>query len=385
MRKRFIPFALLLVCTAASTPPAPEIHWTAEQIRQLHGWLHAAPLEGLAVPAVPGVEEAVASGDAVRIDRAMTAVALALARAHLLGCSSAAVRAGWRIEENDAAIDLSARLRTALAGNDVEGFFAALRPRNSAYHALRAALASETDSGRRATLIRNLERWRWLPLDMGNAYLLVNAASFEVGLWENGQQVGRWRVINGKPKTPTPIFSAVVSGVTINPWWDVPPSIVAESVGRLVRKSPAVARRRGYVWGGGFYRQRPGPGNALGQMKLVMPNPYKVYLHDTPNKALFDEPVRAFSHGCIRVDQAVAFAGRLLGRPIDQEVARGATVTMPLPAPLPVYVAYFTADVSADGAIVFHRDIYDRDTRTGTAHGAVAGCANAESLAKSPL
>jgi L,D-transpeptidase YcbB len=210
-------------------------------------------------------------------------------------------------------------------------------------------------------LIRNLERWRWLPLDMGHRYLLVNAAGFEVALWEDGRRVARWRVITGKPGTPTPVFSATVTGVTVNPWWDVPPSIVAESVGRLTRRNPAEARRRGYVWGGGTYRQKPGPGNALGLMKLVMPNPYKVYLHDTPTKALFEQPVRAFSHGCIRVDKALTLAGRLLGRPVDAQVAKGASVTLPLADPLPVYVAYFTADASEAGAVEVHPDIYGRD------------------------
>ena len=157
----------------------------------------------------------------------------------------------------------------------------------------------------------------------------------------------------------------MVTGVTVNPWWDVPPSIVAESAGRLTRTYPTEARRHGYVWGGGGYRQRPGPGNSLGLMKLVMPNPYKVYLHDTPEKALFDKPVRACSHGCIRVHDALEFVARLLGRPLDADVARGSTVNLPIDHPLPVYVAYFTADVSDAGAVEYHADIYGRDARMG--------------------
>lgn len=365
MTKRFIPLAALLLCTAAAAPPDPELHWTAEQIDRLRVWLRIAPQEGLVLPAVPGLSDAVQTGDASRIDRAMTELALALARAYLLGSSGPGARAGWRIAENDGVIDLSARLSAALARNDVDGFYTALRPRNTDYEALRKALSNEVDPKRRAVLIRNLERWRWLPLDMGHRYLLVNAAGFEVGLWEDGRRVAHWRVVVGKPRTPTPVFSAIVTGVTVNPWWDVPPSIVAESVGRLTRTSPAEARRRGYVWGGGSYRQRPGPGNSLGLIKLVMPNPYKVYLHDTPSKALFDKPVRAFSHGCIRVHTALEFAARLLGRPLDAEVAQGSTVTLPLDDPLPVYVTYFTADVSDVGAVEYHDDIYGRDAMMG--------------------
>lgn len=328
----------------------------------MRGWLRTAPQEGLVLPEVPGVASAVATGDSAMIDSAMTALALTLARAYLLGSSGPDQRAGWRIESHDEAIDLSARLSAALERNDIDGFYAALRPRNTDYEALRQALLIETDPKRRAVLIRNLERWRWLPLDMGNRYLLVNAAGYEVGLWEGGRRVARWRVIVGKPQTPTPVFSATVTGVTVNPWWDIPPSIVREMRGRF-------PSQRGYVWSGGRWRQRPGPGNALGLMKLVMPNPYKVYLHDTPTKPLFEQPVRAFSHGCIRVDKPLTLAARLLGRPIDAEVARGATVTLPIGDPLPVYVTYFTADVSDAGAVEYHGDIYGRDARMGTGSG----------------
>src|SRR3546814_1081190 len=109
-----------------------------------------------------------------------------------------------------------------------------------------------------------------------------------------------WQVIVGKTKTPTPVFAAQVTGVTFNPWWEIPESIVAESVGKLVRTRPAEAARRGYVVQDGRYRQRPGPQNALGRMKLMMPNPYSIYLHDTPAQSLFARDVRAFSHGCVR-------------------------------------------------------------------------------------
>jgi murein L,D-transpeptidase YcbB/YkuD len=356
MTKRFVPLAALLLCTAASEMPAPEPHWTAEQIERLRFWLRTAPQEGLVLPQVPGLESEIASGEAARIDRAMNSLALTLARVWLLGSSGPSARAGWRIGDSDGAIDLSAQLSAALVRNDIDGFYTALRPRNTDYEALRKSLLVEADPKRRATLIRNLERWRWLPLDMGHRYLLVNAAGFDVALWEDGHRVARWRVISGKPSTPTPVFSATVTGVTVNPWWDVPPSIVREMGGRF-------SSRRGYVRTGGRGRPRPGPGNALGLMKLVIPNPYKVYLHDTPTKALFEQPARAFSHGCIRVDKALTLAERLLGKSVDAEVAKGATVTLPLADPLPVYITYFTADVSEAGAVEMHGDIYGRDAR----------------------
>jgi L,D-transpeptidase YcbB len=374
MKKHLFPFAALLLCSGAQAPSDPDYLWTPAQVHQLLAWLEAAPKEGLTIPPDPVFEFALQEGEPALVYPTATKVALQLARAHLFGCSDAQQRAGWSIKSEDDHIDLKAGLADALSRNDLNGFFNSLRPRHPEYAMLRQALLAESNSEHRTTLIRNLERWRWMPLDMGKRYLLVNAPGFEVGLWENGHKVETWRVIVGKPKTPTPVFSAIVNGVTLNPWWDVPHSIVAESLGRLVRNNPAEARRRGYVWAGRSYRQRPGPTNALGAMKLDMPNAYHVYLHDTPNKALFEEPIRAFSHGCIRVGNALGLAGRLLGRPVESEVAQGNSATLPIPDPLPVYIAYFTADMSDVGTVEYHADIYGRDLKMGDSRNPVLDC-----------
>ena len=209
---------------------------------------------------------------------------------------------------------------------------------------------------------------RWLPRDPGSRYLLVNTAAFEVRYWSGGKLVDRRAVINGKVSSPTPIFAARVTGITFNPWWDIPPNIVREGIGKLARTNPAAARARGYVWSGGKFRQRPGPTNSLGLMKLVMPNPFNIYLHDTPSKNLFAKPVRAFSHGCVRVSDALGFASVLLGEDraaVDARVAGGATATVSLPGAMPVYIAYFTAGVGPDGQVVFYPDIYGRDAAMG--------------------
>jgi murein L,D-transpeptidase YcbB/YkuD len=205
-----------------------------------------------------------------------------------------------------------------------------------------------------------------MPLDLGTSFVLVNTARFELELWRKGERIGTWPVIVGKPQTPTPVFAATVTGIVFNPWWDIPTSIVKESVGALVRRSPALARKRGYVWGGGRYRQKPGPNNALGQMKLVMPNPYRVYLHDTPTKQLFTREVRAMSHGCIRVGDAIGFAAALAEgtrnrAEVDALVTAGKTVEIALGERLPVYIAYITAVPAADGSVTLLPDIYERD------------------------
>ncbi|MFA7588302.1 MAG: L,D-transpeptidase family protein [Novosphingobium sp.] len=353
--------------------------WTAAQVGKLRHWVEAAPDDALPRPRSTELDAAIVGGDAASLDRAATDLALRLASMHLLGHATTAERAGWRIEDPDRAINLRTRLDAALASDDLDGYFAGLRPRHPDYAMLRRAYASETDAARRATLGRNMERWRWMPHAPDDGYILVNAAAFEAALWRNGQETRRWRVIVGKPSTPTPVFSATVSAVTLNPWWNVPASIVRESVGALVRRNPALARKRGYVWSGNSIRQRPGPGNSLGEMKLEMPNPYTVYMHDTPSKNLFARDVRAFSHGCIRVDDALGFAATLLEgvrtrAQIDAIVATRRTTAVPLPARLPVYITYFTAGTRADGTLAFYPDIYARDNRIGFELPAAAAC-----------
>jgi murein L,D-transpeptidase YcbB/YkuD len=353
--------------------PASAPIWTPDRIAALGRWVAAAPADALPVPATTELDAALASHRPEEIDRAASALALRLARLHLLGVDGAAARVGWHIIDTDARIDLPVRLAQALAvpgatpAGQLDRFFTDLRPQNPDYAVLRAAFATETDPVRRATLARNMERWRWLPSSPGSAYLIVNAASFEVSLWRQGRRVGTWPVIVGKPRSPTPVFSTIVTGVTLNPWWEVPPSIARESVAALVRRHPALAAKRGFVHAGARYRQAPGPANSLGRMKLAMVDPYNVYLHDTPDKKLFAREVRAFSHGCIRVGDALGFAatllqGRMSAQEIDAVVAGGRTTTVALTAPLPVYVTYFTAAVAPDGTVRLLPDVYGRDS-----------------------
>lgn len=352
----------------APTPvsgPAPASDWNAAALGQLRRWAELAPEDALPRPDMAALDRAMAKGDGAAIDAAARALALRLARMHVLGN---APRTGWNIADSDMRIDLDGALRGALAAGTLDQFLDGLRPQHPDYAALRAAYAVERDGARRADLARNMERWRWMPHRLAADYVLVNAASFEVRLWRGGRQAGAWPVIVGKTRTPTPIFAATITGVTLNPWWDVPASIVRESVGALVRRNPATARQRGYVWTGGRIRQRPGPGNALGQMKLVMPNPYGVYLHDTPNRDLFGREVRALSHGCVRVGDALGLATAVLEgvrtrAQVDVAVAAGDTITIAAARPLPVYVTYFTAGLRGDGSLGYFPDIYRRDAR----------------------
>ena len=371
MKRCLLALLALFACGAATVPPPPTPGWDPAQLAVLRHWVAAAPEDALPVLPTTDLDRAMAGSDKPAVDRAATALALRLARMQLLGSTPAAQQQGWHVVDTDARIDLPARLALALAATPtapnggLDRFFDSLRPANSDYAALRRAYATEKDPAHRATLALNMERWRWLPASLGRDYVLVNAASFKVGLWRQGQLVGFWSVIVGKAKSPTPSFSATVMGVTFNPWWEVPTKIGPE-VAKQMQRHPALARQRGYVISNGRYRQRPGPANSLGQMKLVMPNPFDVYLHDTPEKKLFVKDVRAFSHGCIRVQNALTFATTLLqGTRTPDEVnaivASGKTTTIALGVPLPVYVTYFTAGTQGDGTVIFLPDVYGRD------------------------
>ncbi len=366
--------AFLLAANPVQAVAGEGAQWSSADLATLGRWREAALLEGL--PELPAAElDAAREGDdPLAVDAAADALALRLARMHLLGNAAPAERSGWHIVDTDAELPLEEMLAQAVASDTLDTFFALMRPAGREYAALLAAYDAETEPERRATIARNMERWRWMPRSLGEDYVLVNAARFEAELVRGGEHVGTWRVIVGKTSTPTPVFQATIGGVVLNPWWEIPDSIVRESVGALVRNRPAVAAARGYVVQDGRYRQKPGPKNALGQMKLVMPNPYSVFMHDTPNKTLFDEEVRAFSHGCIRTDDAIGYAATLLDgvltrEEVDAILVSRETKTVSIAHPIPVYITYFTAISDGEGDVTLLDDIYRRDDRIRTLSG----------------
>jgi murein L,D-transpeptidase YcbB/YkuD len=167
-------------------------------------------------------------------------------------------------------------------------------------------------------------------------------------------------VVVGAPKTPTPMLSAAIGSIIVNPWWTLPPTVLREGAG----KHYAAARGFTYVTIGGkaYVRQKPGPANALGRMKIDMPNPYAIYLHDTPAKWGFAKSERALSHGCIRVQGIASLAGALTAPDtISDAMADLTTHTLPIRKSVPVYIVYFTAAPDADGKVVTYPDPYDRD------------------------
>jgi murein L,D-transpeptidase YcbB/YkuD len=218
-----------------------------------------------------------------------------------------------------------------------------------------------------AQVAANLERFRWLPRAFGSKYIKVNVPAFRLEGYENGKKTIEMKVIVGAEYEgrATPVFSDQMEYVVFRPYWDVPPKIAANEFTNGIPGDFDVSSRNGEV----HLRQRPGPKNALGLVKFMFPNDFNIYLHDTPNDNLFKKDVRAFSHGCIRLEKPDELAQWVLGWDSDRVRAamNGANDrTVRLPKKIPVYIAYFTAYVR-DGHLWFGNDLYGRDTELARA------------------
>ncbi len=240
-----------------------------------------------------------------------------------------------------------------------------------------AVLSGGQRSKIEAEIIANMERWRWMQRDIGDDRIEVNIPDYEVAVVENGEVVERHRVVVGKSDTPTPIFSNKMQFLIVNPYWNVPPSIIRKEMMPKLAADPNYLHRLGYetIWKGGrlTVRQPPGERNALGRIKFMFPNDYAVYLHDTPSRALFSEEKRAFSHGCVRVDDPFRFAQTVLGKGWSEDRVKkligGKERYVFLPKPLPVHLEYFTAYVDEAGRLQIRDDIYGYSRRVKAALG----------------
>jgi murein L,D-transpeptidase YcbB/YkuD len=337
----------------------------------LLSYIHSVGREGL-TPAdydPEALETALRSGDPAVLAQVATDSFNKLSSDLALGHVRGSARVDWHLVDKD--LD-SARqrlvLETALRENKVADALDSLLPTHPQSGALKNALsmAAKTDVQKIEKIRLNLDRWRWLPRDLGEKYIIVNVPAFYATLVENG--VTRWkqRAVAGAIKTPTPQISALATGVILNPWWEVPKSI-----------EPEVRGKAGYVPVKGKdgkvqrWRQPPGPSNALGEMKFVMPNDQAIYLHDTNARSRFNGQIRALSHGCVRTqnihDLAAELgsddAGEWTRARIDEVIASKKTVEAKFVKPVPVHIVYFSAAALLDGSIVSYKDLYKRDDR----------------------
>jgi murein L,D-transpeptidase YcbB/YkuD len=284
---------------------------------------------------------------------------------------------------------------TAASGDVFDGVTVAALKRFQARHGLAAngvvgpevvAALNTPVRDRIRQIALNLERWRWQERTPAGRSVLVNIPAFELHAYDGGREALAMRVITGRPETQTPVFAEAMTSVVMSPYWNVPTNIALDET------MPAVRRDRGYLrrqnlevlrgdevvdparidWKRDVrniaFRQRPGAANSLGLVKFQLPNPFNVYLHDTPNDALFLRSPRAFSHGCVRLEKPEALARWVLaGLPewpparIAAAMRSGRENLVALPAPIPVAIAYFTVWVDADGTVRFHPDVYRHD------------------------
>lgn len=222
---------------------------------------------------------------------------------------------------------------------------------------------------RLAQIAANMERFRWLPRSLGSRYIFVNVPAFRLEAYDGGKIALEMKVIVGQEyeDRATPVFSDSMEYVVFRPYWLVPPGIAEKEIfpkgpGYLAANNMEVYRAQGET----RVRQLPGEDNALGQIKFMFPNDFNIYLHDTPNRELFKEDVRAFSHGCIRVERPDRLANFVLGWPqdrIDKAMNSGADdQSVRLPKKIPVYIAYITTYMRG-GQLYFGNDLYARDDR----------------------
>ncbi len=219
-------------------------------------------------------------------------------------------------------------------------------------------------------LIANMERWRWVPPELGADHIFVNLPEFNLKLIRHGEVVHTTRTVVGKPDTATPIFSAAINSIIVNPSWHVPESIIRNEFLPKMAEDPTYAEKSGYevtqIGENIAIRQPPGERNALGLIKFNLPNEHAVYLHDTPMRKLFANVDRAYSHGCVRVENPFSLAAAVLQDPRYSEEGLKAFVgrderLIKLIEPLPVHLAYFTVITGEDGQLRRLGDIYGYD------------------------
>ncbi len=357
---------------APEPAPLPPLMWTVPAAMELKAFIEGIGAEGLdPLDYDPiGLSAALASGDPARMSAAATErfnkVSSDLAFGHVRG----AARGQWLVNDKQ---DLDATkqhmlLQAAIGQNRIGEALRGLLPTHPQYRDLKNALAqtAATDTAQLNRLKLNLDRWRWLPRDLGEKYIIVNVPAFYVALVENGQTRWRQRAVAGSTRTPTPALSATATGVIFNPWWEVPKSIEGEVRGKA--GYVAVKGKDGKVQ---RWRQPPGPSNALGEVKFVMPNSEAIFLHDTNARSRFNSNNRSLSHGCIRTQNIHDLSAVLLSDDggewskdkVKEVVASKKTVEASFVKPLPVYIVYFSAAASTDGKIITYNDVYKRDAK----------------------
>jgi murein L,D-transpeptidase YcbB/YkuD len=371
----------------------------------------SADLDRIEVESGAGDER---TDELARLDVKITTALLDLGRDVAFGrLSPKQLNRTWRARREGP--DLVASLIHA-SENDLPGWLDAVRPQHKEYAWLQAELRRlriqfppavsgqgkpAAPSNRSEIIALNLERWRWMPDQLGDAHVLVNIPAYRLTVREGDRTALTMPVVVGDPAHQTPVFSGEMDSVVFSPYWNIPDSIVEGEIGVAAARDPGYLKRSGIdilrVSHGGTedvspdsvnwedpeglkelaFRQRPGTNNALGHVKFLFPNPYSVYLHDTPADALFARDNRALSHGCIRLSQPDELSAFVLRHNREWDIDRrraamnsGDEQHVALSEKLPVHIVYMTAWADDSGRIQFAKDIYGLDAAQAklTAH-----------------
>ena len=319
--------------------------------------------------------------------------------ADLLGWSGdpKAIQTNWIRANNKT--DLAGQLAKAVSSNQVRETLEELAPTHPQYKGLQTALARERQNptGHLDQIRMNLVRWRWMPRDLGDRYVFVNVPAYQMQVMEGEKPVLAMRVVVGDPKHQTPLFNDEMTTIVFSPNWNVPESIIrtemlpklVDDPGFLQRQNIQVVGTSGHVLDENavdwydeaalaklHFRQEPGPKNALGLVKFQFPNQFDVYMHDTPQDALFNKERRALSHGCIRLENPVALAEYVMRdnpqwttEKISAAMNAGHEQAVALKEHLPVHIGYFTAWVNPDGSVTYTDDPYNLDENQSRVFG----------------
>lgn len=366
---------------AAQVPiDEPTLTWSVADARSLLGVIEGIDADGL-IPAdyqPDALKKAIAAGPGAALDAQASKSFSWLIEDMRDGRTRMDSRVQWFAVDTDVDKNpTSAVMARALASHDIPGAIADLAPTAPDYAALKGVLAitPKTEKAKRNLVRINMDRWRWLPRDLGKFYLLTNVPEFQLRLTVDNSIIKSYRTIVGKPgKTATPQLAEVVEGVIFNPTWTVPQSIVkGEGLGARLVGNPAQAAREGYKVtkakdGTITVVQQPGARNALGYMKLDMPNEHAIFIHDTPSRGLFGNAYRALSHGCVRTDKAIQLgmtmamlgAGKS-GEELAAIVKSGQYTRVAMTKTFPIYIMYFTMATDIGGKMGTFTDLYQRD------------------------
>lgn len=356
--------------------PEPQMPWTLANARALLSAIEGIEAEGL-IPEdykLAELRAAIRDGEGLALDTVASQAFSWLVEDLRDGRTPMTARLQWFAVDPDQDLrPTSALMKQALETNDVPGVLASLAPTHPDYKALKAALATTPPAAttRRNKLRINMDRWRWLARDMGTVYLITNVPEFQLRLTVNDKIIRTYKTVVGKPgRTATPQLAETVQAVVFNPTWTVPQSIVVgEGLGASLMRSPRAGYKATRSADGTItVVQQPGDSNSLGRMKIDMPNPHAIYLHDTPAKQYFNQPVRAYSHGCIRTERAVelGMTMAILGAGLTPEQSvqystSGKYTRVPMTRTFPVYITYFTTGLDITGKLANFADIYGRD------------------------